>query len=321
MASATRPDSLARLMSRDELVMLTKRNDVTAAAHLLIRFSFHAALMSLALYVGNHFGLVWGFIVLMPHFAASSFLGWAGIGHELFHNSVFKSRAINQFLFKAFSILTWNNYGYFQATHPYHHRHTLRPGDAEGARHPPISTLALIRLFSFDVPAFYRRVRVLALNARGIVPVGNESVPLFAEGTQARRNLVTAARWVLLVQTGLLLGFVMAQMYWLIIAVNLAPFCVTFFNRTLAISQHYGLSSQAEGDYLESCRTIVMHPVLAFFYANMNFHVEHHMYPSVPYYNLPRLSERLRSRVTLKHWSAGYFQALRLLNNLGLFRL
>lgn len=30
-------------------------------------------------------------------------------------------------------------------------------------------------------------------------------------------------------------------------------------------------------------------PVISFFYWNMNYHVEHHMYPGVPCYNLPRL--------------------------------
>ena len=31
-----------------------------------------------------------------------------------------------------------------------------------------------------------------------------------------------------------------------------------------------------------------------FFYWNMNYHVEHHMYAAVPYYNLPKLRKAIR---------------------------
>ena len=43
------------------------------------------------------------------------------------------------------------------------------------------------------------------------------------------------------------------------------------------------------GDYRESTRTVLVNPIISFFYWNMNYHVEHHMYPGVPFYNLPRL--------------------------------
>jgi fatty acid desaturase len=43
------------------------------------------------------------------------------------------------------------------------------------------------------------------------------------------------------------------------------------------------------GDYRENTRTVLLNPVISFFYWNMNYHVEHHMYPGVPCYNLPNL--------------------------------
>jgi nitrite reductase/ring-hydroxylating ferredoxin subunit len=38
-----------------------------------------------------------------------------------------------------------------------------------------------------------------------------------------------------------------------------------------------------------------MNPVFRFLYLNMNYHVEHHMFPSVPYYNLPALHEEIKA--------------------------
>ena len=43
---------------------------------------------------------------------------------------------------------------------------------------------------------------------------------------------------------------------------------------------------------------------------NVGLHLEHHLYPSVPHYNLPKLSARLRSRdiyATNAHRNDGYF--------------
>jgi fatty acid desaturase len=37
-----------------------------------------------------------------------------------------------------------------------------------------------------------------------------------------------------------------------------------------------------------------MNPISRFIYWNMNYHVEHHMFPMVPYHALPRLHEVIR---------------------------
>ena len=38
-----------------------------------------------------------------------------------------------------------------------------------------------------------------------------------------------------------------------------------------------------------------MNPVFRFLYWNMNYHVEHHMFPMVPYHALPRLHEVIKA--------------------------
>ena len=38
-----------------------------------------------------------------------------------------------------------------------------------------------------------------------------------------------------------------------------------------------------------------MNPINRYLYWNMNYHVEHHMFPLVPYHNLPRLHELVKS--------------------------
>ena len=57
--------------------------------------------------------------------------------------------------------------------------------------------------------------------------------------------------------------------------------------------QHGGLADNVIDHRLNS-RTVYMNPVSRFIYWNMNYHVEHHMFPMVPYHALPQLHEMIK---------------------------
>ncbi|HCI00564.1 MAG TPA: fatty acid desaturase, partial [Alphaproteobacteria bacterium] len=61
----------------------------------------------------------------------------------------------------------------------------------------------------------------------------------------------------------------------------------------MGLPQHAGLDEDVLDHRLNS-RTVIMNPVLRFVYMNMNYHIEHHMFPMVPFYALPRLHEAIR---------------------------
>ena len=65
-----------------------------------------------------------------------------------------------------------------------------------------------------------------------------------------------------------------------------------FFN----IMQHAGLDEDVY-DHRLNTRTVLMNPVFDFLYMNMNYHVEHHMFPMVPYYALPKLHDLIKINV------------------------
>ena len=56
----------------------------------------------------------------------------------------------------------------------------------------------------------------------------------------------------------------------------------------IGLLQHGGLADNVLDHRLNS-RTVYMNPISRFIYWNMNYHVEHHMFPMVPYHALPRL--------------------------------
>ena len=70
----------------------------------------------------------------------------------------------------------------------------------------------------------------------------------------------------------------------------LGHWIVLFFGMT----QHLALAEDVL-DHRLCTRTVYMNPVLRFLYLNMNYHVEHHMYPLVPYHALPKLHEEVKA--------------------------
>ena len=85
---------------------------------------------------------------------------------------------------------------------------------------------------------------------------------------------------------------------WLPIFLVILP---QFFGTWLMIihntPQHAGLAENVL-DHRLNCRTVYMNPVSRFIYWNMNYHVEHHMFPNVPFHALPQVHDRVRDRIT-----------------------
>ena len=59
-------------------------------------------------------------------------------------------------------------------------------------------------------------------------------------------------------------------------------------------TQHAGLAENVL-DHRLNCRTVYMNFVNRYLYWNMNYHLEHHMFPLVPYHNLPKLHELVKA--------------------------
>ncbi len=120
------------------------------------------------------------------------------------------------------------------------------------------------------------------------------------------------------VQAALLALFFAAGQPILIAGVTLAAFCLSGFNRALALLQHAGLEAgDPETLFEASTRTVRLGPVGAFFYANMNLHLAHHVWPAIPFYNLPEADRALSRLGVSRHETLGLLEGLRLLAQLG----
>ena len=61
----------------------------------------------------------------------------------------------------------------------------------------------------------------------------------------------------------------------------------------IGLPQHAGLAEHVLDNRLNA-RTFLVRRPLRFIYSNINYHLEHHMYPMVPCHALPRLHEAVK---------------------------
>ena len=79
-------------------------------------------------------------------------IGGSGF-HELSHGTVFKTKWLNGFFLRIWSVLNWSNHQHNNMSHTYHHLSTLHAdGDGEVVlpRNYPLKIFGLIQFFTFN---------------------------------------------------------------------------------------------------------------------------------------------------------------------------
>ena len=74
----------------------------------------------------------------------------------------------------------------------------------------------------------------------------------------------------------------------------------TFYGNTFfalcGLTQHAGLPFNVK-DHRVNTRTIILNPILSWLYVKLEYHQEHHMFPMVPWYNLPKLHNLIKDQM------------------------
>lgn len=236
---------------------------------------------------------------LVEQFPEAAWRGWAcaplyllaavalhGISlftHEGVHGTLARNRHWNRALSILCALPVGQNYSAYRVLHLRHHLYLGREGDP-------------------DHYANYTRwtwLEFLLHWGRLIIgyPVYLVAIPIlgFRQGNAADR------RWILL-EVSLLLalagGVLMSPIPraalvhgWLI-----PMLIINTLVNIRGMSQHTFL--EHHDDPIRGTRSILTNPVTAFFMCNENYHLEHHLFPGVPWYNLGRLHRELHRELT-----------------------
>jgi fatty acid desaturase len=283
-------------IEKETLIELTQHSDaagIKQAGGFLLIYIINTAL---ALYLFKQ--QLWIPMVAVCYLH-SCFLGFMGMGaavHELSHGTPFKTRGLNEFFYNLFSFLTWNNPVHFRYSHQKHHHLTVYRGRDKEVILAPIalSPLVFLRWLTFDYKWFWK---IMKPNVAHFFGHGEVDFffwdPLFEKGDQKRGQMIRWARFMMLAHLALLAVFIYFKLWVLIYTVTVASFFATFLTQSCGSLQHSGLRPDVP-DWRLSCHTLRLHPVVSFLYWQMNYHIEHHMFAAVPFFNLPRLHEALK---------------------------
>lgn len=298
------PAELRRLMQRSNL-----RGAFQAVGHL----SLAAATGVLTYYLYRH--QIWiGFVAaLLFHGTVTSFFS-SGC-HELDHGTVFKTKSLNRFFLKIYSVLSWFNYHDYALSHTYHHRYTLHPnGDREVLlpKTPTLKLLYLLQLCTLSITGGFESKGMIPL-IRNTIGTALEIFPkhdavsspeatgqnaeewvraLYNAHPEERTKSVRWARRTLLFHGLVIVAAVVSGMWLMAVLVSFPLFFGNLWRYFVGAPMHCGLRDNV-ADFRKCVRTIKLDPLSTFLYWRMNWHMEHHMYAGVPCYNLRKLSHTI----------------------------
>jgi fatty acid desaturase len=210
--------------------------------------------------------------------------------HECGHGTAFRTPWMNEVIYSIASFMVMRNPVTWRWSHARHHTDTYIVGrDAEIVwMRPPRTLMNFLALF--DAIGVFRSLRSLARNAMGnLSPDEKDFIPESEWGKAVLAARVHVAIYVATVATALGLGS------WLpLMLIGLPRIYGSWHMVMCGHLQHAGLAENVLDHRLNS-RTVYMNPVSRYIYWNMNYHIEHHMFPMVPYHALPRLHELVKA--------------------------
>jgi fatty acid desaturase len=234
----------------------------------------------------------WGSWLAAPFFLVYGVLyGSSGDSrwHETGHGTPFKTRRVNDAVYQLASFMMMRDPTVWRWSHTRHHTDTLILGrDPEiDAMRPARLARILANLFGLvDVPLALRDMVVHALGRL------NAEERTFVPETERSEVYRIARLWLLIYATTVtvcaLTGSVLPVML-----IGGPRMYGTFMHVIYVLPQHAGLGENVL-DHRLNTRTVHMNRINRFLYWNMNYHVEHHMFPMVPYHRLPELHEELK---------------------------
>jgi len=272
-------------VARPTLKALMQRSDARALRDTALWFALIIGSGVLAFMLRDSLWAIPAFIVYGALYGGSSDSRW----HESGHGTAFRTRWMNEVLYQIASFMVMRRPTVWRWSHARHHSDTLVTGrDPEIAvQRPPSLVTLLLNLFA--IKSSVDVLRQVVANAFG--HVDPEEASFIPESERAK--VVWEGRAWLAVYGAVAAACVASGSIWPALFIGLPSFYGAWLYVFFGLPQHAALPENVL-DHRLNCRTIYVNPLFRFLYWNMNYHLEHHMFPMVPFHALPRLHDEIR---------------------------
>lgn len=280
-------------LDKKTLKKLSKRNDLFPIIHFFIYFlSLFLSGYLAYIYLGSWLSLLFFFIYGTIY--SFSVANW----HETVHKTAFKSRRLNEIFYHISSFMCDFEGFRWRWSHTFHHSRTLQTKDKYDHEIQVSRPTDLFAFFLNFIPftdlLFPQRLIKFEVfkHAFGIFsPV----IDITAPENQKNKIKWNSRFYVFIWLMVIFLSFYL-QSFLPIIYIILPTYYGKPIWFAVNVTQHLGAAVDTK-DHRESTYSIKINPILSFLYWKMEYHLEHHMFPTVPSYNLPELHKHISSKL------------------------
>ena len=271
---------------RKTMKELMQRSDQPAIRDSMIWIALHLVTAAGGIYFWGTWACVPFFFVYGVVYGSACDSRW----HECGHGTAFKTPWMNDVVYQIASFQVMRNPVTWRWSHARHHTDTIIVGrDAEIAVMRPPALLKLALAF-VGIPDAFTSLRALWRNALGeLAPDEKNFIP-----ASEQPKAISAARVHIAIYAATLLTALAMRSFLPLMLIGLPRMYGCWHLVMTGLLQHGGLADNVLDHRLNS-RTVYMNPLSRFIYWNMNYHVEHHMFPMVPYHALPRLHALIKN--------------------------
>ncbi|WP_158150085.1 fatty acid desaturase family protein [Pantoea agglomerans] len=209
--------------------------------------------------------------------------------HECGHGTAFKTPWMNNVVYQVASFMTLREPTVWRWTHTRHHTDTIIVG-----RDPEISSVRppeFLKMFLniFNINNGFNAIISVIRHAFGSMTDEERS---FVPEMEWKKVFVVARVWVL-VFSAIITACALTHSILPAVLIGLPSLYGAFYITIFGYTQHAGLAEDVT-DHRLNTRTVYMNRMHRFMYWNMNYHLEHHIFPMIPYHALPTLHEEIK---------------------------
>ena len=204
--------------------------------------------------------------------------------HESSHGTAFRTGWMNDTLYEIASFMVMRESTLWRWSHNRHHSDTIIVGrDPEIAvPRPPNIRAILLGLFALTVyPKYFKQI---LMHSFARISAAEKT---FVPETEFSKIIFRARIYVTIYLTVIILAIATRSILPLLF-IGLPGIFGAWLQSVYGLTQHAGLAENVL-DHRLNCRTVYINPINKFLYWNMGYHVEHHMFPLVPYHALDKL--------------------------------
>ncbi len=236
--------------------------------------------------------LWWGtWLAILPYvvysvlYASTSDSRW----HESSHGTAFKTDWMNNALYEIASFMVFRQSTVWRWSHTRHHSDTIIWGRDPEIAVPRPPKIKNILLGFIGLRSSIREMKKVWIHATGRIDAEVATyLPESEYATVIFKARIYIAIYAFVIGLSVFYGSILPLMF-----VGLPTFLGGWLMPVYGLTQHAGLQENVL-DHRLNCRTVYMNRIHRYLYWNMNYHIEHHMFPLVPYHALPQLHELIK---------------------------